>query len=130
MNAWQWKIQQRVNETKLIEGDSMSKRKETKEEFAARVVEGVAKALRKRKDLVEAGRKEREEARKEARRLAREAEDFDNIEQIKAKIQELEAEQEENEYGSFAYDSVDAELQFLYGKLDKIKKQGRQHEYW
>ena len=48
----------------------------------------------------------------------------DNIEQIKAKIQELEAEQEENEYGSFAYDSVDAELQFLYGKLDKIKKQG------
>ena len=52
------------------------------------------------------------------------AEDFDNIEQIKAKIQELEAEQEENEYGSFAYDSVDAELQFLYGKLDKIKKQG------
>ena len=52
------------------------------------------------------------------------AEGSDNIEQIKAKIQELEAEQEENEYGSFAYDSVDAELQFLYGKLDKIKKQG------
>ena len=48
----------------------------------------------------------------------------DNIERIKAKIRELEAEQEENEYGSFAYDSVDAELQFLYGKLDKIKKQG------
>ena len=24
MNAWQWKIHQRVNETKLIEGDSMS----------------------------------------------------------------------------------------------------------
>jgi hypothetical protein len=73
MNAWQWKIQQRVNETKLIEGDSMSKRKETKEEVAARVVEGVAKALRKQKDLVEEGRKQLEEARKEARRLAREA---------------------------------------------------------
>jgi hypothetical protein len=52
------------------------------------------------------------------------AEGSDNIEQIKAKIRELEAEQEENKYGSFAYDSVDAELQFLYGKLDKIKKQG------
>ena len=51
----------------------MSKRKETKEEFAARVVEGVAKALRKQKDLVEEGRKQLEEARKEARRLAREA---------------------------------------------------------
>lgn len=51
----------------------MSKRKETKEEFEARVVEGVAKAMRKSEDLVKAGRKALAEARKEARRLAREA---------------------------------------------------------
>ena len=69
MNAWQWKIQQRVNETKLIEGDSMSKRKETKEEFAARVVEGVAKALRKQKDLVEEGRKQLAAARAAAKAM-------------------------------------------------------------
>jgi hypothetical protein len=45
----------------------MSKRKETKEEFVARVIEGVAKALSKRIDLVEAGRKEREAARAAAK---------------------------------------------------------------
>ena len=50
----------------------MTKRKETKEEFEARVLEGVARAMRKRADLVEAGRKALKEARKEARRLARE----------------------------------------------------------
>ena len=46
----------------------------------------------------------------------------DEVKDIKAKIRELEAEQEENEYGSLAYDSVDAELQFLYAKLEKAKK--------
>ena len=45
----------------------MIKRKETKEEFSARVIEGVAKALSKQKDLVEAGRKEREAARAAAK---------------------------------------------------------------
>ena len=45
----------------------MSKRKETKEEFVARVIEGVAKALSKRIDLVEAGRKERKAARAAAK---------------------------------------------------------------
>lgn len=44
----------------------MTKRKETKEEFEARVVEGVAKAMRKSADLVQAGRKELAEARKAA----------------------------------------------------------------
>ena len=44
----------------------MTKRKETKEEFEARVLEGVARAMRKRADLVEAGRREREEARRAA----------------------------------------------------------------
>ena len=41
----------------------MSKRKETKEEFKARVEAVLAKAERRSKDLVEAGRKEREAAR-------------------------------------------------------------------
>ena len=47
----------------------MSKRKETKEEFEARVLAGVAKAMRKSADLVEAGRRDLEAARKEAKRL-------------------------------------------------------------
>jgi hypothetical protein len=44
----------------------MTKRKETKEKFEARVLEAVAKAMRKSDDLVQAGRKERTEARKAA----------------------------------------------------------------
>jgi len=44
------------------------------------------------------------------------------IEKIKAEIAELEAEQEELDFGSYGYDSIDAELQYLYGKLDKAKK--------
>lgn len=47
----------------------MSKRKETKEEFEARVLAGVAKAMRKSADLVEAGRRDLEAAKKEAKRL-------------------------------------------------------------
>lgn len=47
----------------------MSKRKETKEEFAARVVEGVAKAMRKQKDLVEEGRKQLAAARAAAKAM-------------------------------------------------------------
>lgn len=50
------------------------------------------------------------------------AEESDSVDEIKAKIQELEDEQENNDYGSLAYDSVDAELQFLYSKLDKAEK--------
>ena len=41
---------------------------------------------------------------------------------IKGQIAELEAEQEENEFGSYAYDTVDGELQYLYAKLDKAEK--------
>ena len=41
---------------------------------------------------------------------------------IKAQIAELEAEQEENEFGSYAYDTVNGELQYLYAKLDKAEK--------
>ena len=41
---------------------------------------------------------------------------------IKGQIAELEAEQEQNEFGSYAYDTVDGELQYLYAKLDKAKK--------
>ena len=41
---------------------------------------------------------------------------------IKGQIAELEAEQERNEFGSYAYDTVDSELQYLYAKLDKAEK--------
>ena len=41
---------------------------------------------------------------------------------IKGQIAELEAEQEENEFGSYAYDTVNGELQYLYAKLDKAEK--------
>ena len=41
---------------------------------------------------------------------------------IKGQIAELEAEQEEYEFGSYAYDTVDGELQYLYAKLDKAEK--------
>lgn len=45
----------------------MTKRKETPEEFKARVEAGVAKAMRKSYDLVEAGRKELAAARAAAK---------------------------------------------------------------
>ena len=41
---------------------------------------------------------------------------------IKGQIAELEAEQEQNEFGSYAYDTVDGELEYLYAKLDKAEK--------
>jgi hypothetical protein len=41
---------------------------------------------------------------------------------IKGQIAELEAEQEQYEFGSYAYDTVDGELQYLYAKLDKAEK--------
>ena len=48
----------------------MTKRKETKEEFDARVLAGVRAAMRKSYDNVMAGRRALEAARKEAKRLA------------------------------------------------------------
>jgi hypothetical protein len=47
----------------------MSKRKETREEFRARVEAGVAKAMRKSYDYVEAGRKELAAARAAAKAM-------------------------------------------------------------
>jgi len=44
------------------------------------------------------------------------------MEEILKQIEELEQEQEQNEFGSVAYDFVDAELQSLYLKLDKMKE--------
>jgi hypothetical protein len=41
---------------------------------------------------------------------------------IKGQIAELEAEQEQNEFGSYAYDTVNGELQYLYAKLGKAEK--------
>lgn len=52
----------------------MTKRKETKQEFEARVLTGVAKAMRKSADLVEAGRRELEAARKAAKAKMKESE--------------------------------------------------------
>ncbi len=49
-------------------------RKETKEEFKARVEAGVAKAMRKSYDYVKEGRKQLAAARAKAKELALEAE--------------------------------------------------------
>jgi hypothetical protein len=51
----------------------MSKRKETPEEFKARVEAGVAKAMRKSYDLVAEGRRQLEEAKRKAKELAQTA---------------------------------------------------------
>jgi hypothetical protein len=40
--------------------------------------------------------------------------------EILEKIDELEQEQAENEFGSVAYDFADAELQYLYCQLDRL----------
>jgi len=39
---------------------------------------------------------------------------------LEAEIEELEEEQEHNEYGSYAYDVVDGELQYLYARLSRL----------
>tara|TARA_B100000085_G_C18506167_1_gene497616 strand:- start:1022 stop:1165 length:144 start_codon:yes stop_codon:yes gene_type:complete len=39
---------------------------------------------------------------------------------LEAEIEELEEEQEHNEYGSYQYDVVDGELQYLYARLSKL----------
>lgn len=44
------------------------------------------------------------------------------MEKLLKQIEELELEQEQNEFGSVAYDFVDAELQSLYMKLGKMKE--------
>jgi len=49
---------------------------------------------------------------------------------IKGQIAELEAEQEQNEFGSYAYDTVNGELQYLYAKLDKAEKGVAEGETW
>ena len=51
----------------------MTKRKETPEEFKARVEAGVAKAMRKSYDYVEEGRRQLAAARAKAKELAEEA---------------------------------------------------------
>jgi len=38
-------------------------------------------------------------------------------------IEELENEQELNDFGSYAYDQTDMEIQFLRLKLNKLKKE-------
>ena len=45
------------------------------------------------------------------------------MEELLKQIEELELEQAENEFGSTSYDFADAELQSLYLKLDKMKKE-------
>jgi len=39
---------------------------------------------------------------------------------LEAEIEELEEEQESYEYGSYAYDVVDGELQYLYARLSRL----------
>ena len=39
---------------------------------------------------------------------------------LESEIEELEEEQEHNEYGSYAYDVVDGELQYLYARLSRL----------
>jgi hypothetical protein len=38
-------------------------------------------------------------------------------------IEELEGEQELNDFGSYAYDQTDMEIQYLSVKLDRLKKE-------
>ena len=45
-----------------------------------------------------------------------------NIEELQKKIDECEAELEECEYGGYEYDSLDADLQELYGILYQAKQ--------
>ena len=42
--------------------------------------------------------------------------------ELRDQIQALEQEQELNEFGSYAYDVVDAELMWLYCRLDRLIK--------
>jgi len=42
--------------------------------------------------------------------------------ELRDQIQALEQEQELNEFGSYSYDVVDAELQSLYWQLDRLIK--------
>jgi len=44
------------------------------------------------------------------------------VEEIRKEIEELEIEQAEAYYGGFEYDTFDAEIQYLYGLLDKAKQ--------
>ena len=39
---------------------------------------------------------------------------------LEAEIEELEKEQEHNDYGSYSYDVVDGELQYLYARLSRL----------
>ena len=39
---------------------------------------------------------------------------------LEAEIEELEEEQESYDYGSYAYDIVDGELQYLYARLSRL----------
>ena len=42
-------------------------------------------------------------------------------EALEAEIEELEEEQEHNDYGSYQYDVVDGELQYLYSQLARLR---------
>ena len=39
---------------------------------------------------------------------------------LEAEIEELEEEQESYDYGSYSYDVVDGELQYLYARLSRL----------
>lgn len=41
-------------------------------------------------------------------------------EALEAEIESLEEEQEHNDYGSYQYDVVDGELQYLYSMLKEL----------
>ena len=44
------------------------------------------------------------------------------IEKLKAKIEELEEEIEDYEFGSYSYDVVSGELQYSYARLSRLEK--------
>ena len=46
---------------------------------------------------------------------------IDRKQALEAEIEELEEEQEHNDYGSYQYDVVDGELQYLYSELSRLK---------
>ena len=45
---------------------------------------------------------------------------IDRKQALEAEIEELEEEQEHNDYGSYQYDVVDGELQYLYSELARL----------
>jgi len=52
---------------------------------------------------------------------------FRDGDELVRQIEELEGEQELNDFGSYAYDQTDMEIQYLSAKLDRLKREIEGH---